>query len=152
MVRPLLRMVAGMCRAVDAGTWAGGAGGATTVPAGRKVAPEHGAGGRALVTGERNLIASGVAAGVASAAAGAGGAVRATTDAPEPLTDWPLMVFQPNATSVEAGSLTWEVATGEVICDPGTYRMHGLPEATSARRTVARRGSPNPTCPTLSRP
>ncbi|HUZ25595.1 MAG TPA: SpoIIE family protein phosphatase [Streptosporangiaceae bacterium] len=74
----------------------------------------------------------GRAAGVASAAGGAGGAVRATTDAPEPLTDWPLMVFQPNATSVEAGFFTWEVATGEVICDPGTYRMHGLPEATSA--------------------
>jgi Stage II sporulation protein E (SpoIIE)/PAS fold len=46
--------------------------------------------------------------------------------------DWPGIVFQPNATSVNAGFFAWEVATGEVICDPVTYRLHGLPDDTSA--------------------
>src|SRR6266487_995515 len=46
--------------------------------------------------------------------------------------DWPAIVFQPNATSVNAGFFAWEVATGEVTCEPVTYRLHGLPEDTSA--------------------
>jgi hypothetical protein len=46
--------------------------------------------------------------------------------------DWPMMVFQPNATSVNAGFFSWEVATGQVVCDPVTYQMHGLPADSSA--------------------
>jgi PAS domain-containing protein len=56
----------------------------------------------------------------------------ASTEAPEPSADWPTVVFQPNATSVDAGFFSWEVATGEVTCDPVTYRLHGLPEDASA--------------------
>lgn len=40
--------------------------------------------------------------------------------------DVALTVFHPSATSVEAGFFTWDIATGEVICDPVTFRMHGL--------------------------
>src|SRR6266496_5025886 len=45
---------------------------------------------------------------------------------------WPLVVFKPNATSVDAGFFTWEIETGEVICEPVTYRLHGLREDRSA--------------------
>jgi serine phosphatase RsbU (regulator of sigma subunit) len=40
--------------------------------------------------------------------------------------------FHPNSTIVEAGFFTWDIDTGEVQCDPVTYRMHGLPEDPSA--------------------
>ena len=50
----------------------------------------------------------------------------------ESLGDWPAIVFQPNATSVSAGFFTWEMISGEVICEPATYRLHGMPEDTSA--------------------
>jgi serine phosphatase RsbU (regulator of sigma subunit) len=40
--------------------------------------------------------------------------------------DVALTVFHPNATSVEAGFFTWDIDSGEVICDPVTFRMHGL--------------------------
>lgn len=55
------------------------------------------------------------------------------TGAVESLADWPMMVFRPNATSVNAGFFSWEIATGEVTCEPVTYRMHGLPEDSSAK-------------------
>src|SRR5579859_2037553 len=40
--------------------------------------------------------------------------------------DVALTVFHPSATSVEAGFFTWDIASGEVICDPVTFQMHGL--------------------------
>lgn len=40
--------------------------------------------------------------------------------------------FQPNATRVEAGFFGWDVATGKIVCEPGTYRLHGLPADGSA--------------------
>jgi hypothetical protein len=40
--------------------------------------------------------------------------------------------FLPHSSSVETGFFTWEIATGQVICDSVTYRMHGLPEDPSA--------------------
>lgn len=40
--------------------------------------------------------------------------------------------FLPHSSPVETGFFTWELATGQVICDPITYRMHCLPEDTSA--------------------
>jgi len=43
--------------------------------------------------------------------------------------DW--SAFHPSSTIVDAGFFTWEIPSGEVVCDPVTYRMHGLPEATS---------------------
>jgi serine phosphatase RsbU (regulator of sigma subunit) len=42
------------------------------------------------------------------------------------MADVALTVFHPSATSVEAGFFTWDIASGEVICDPVTLRMHGL--------------------------
>jgi hypothetical protein len=50
----------------------------------------------------------------------------------EALGDWPAIVFRPNATSVSAGFFSWEIGSGEVICEPATYRMHGLPDDSSA--------------------
>ncbi len=60
------------------------------------------------------------------------GSAGGGADRQDPFADWPLIVFQPNATSVDAGFFTWEIATGDVICDPVTYRLHGLSEDTSA--------------------
>ncbi len=40
--------------------------------------------------------------------------------------------FMPTSTTVDAGFFTWDIMTGEVVCDPVTYRMHGLPEDPSA--------------------
>src|SRR5215472_9464077 len=47
-------------------------------------------------------------------------------DAKDILADVALTVFHPSATSVEAGFFTWDIPSGEVICDPVTFRMHGL--------------------------
>ena len=40
----------------------------------------------------------------------------------------PAAAFQPKVTSVNAGFVTWDMATNEVVCEPGTYALHGLPE------------------------
>src|ERR1700683_407873 len=40
--------------------------------------------------------------------------------------DVPLTVFHPSATIVDAGFFAWDITSGEVICDPVTFRMHGL--------------------------
>ncbi len=40
--------------------------------------------------------------------------------------------FLPRSSPVETGFFTWEIASGLVICDSVTCRMHGLPEDTSA--------------------
>jgi hypothetical protein len=40
--------------------------------------------------------------------------------------------FQPNATRVDAGFFGWDMATGHIVCEPGTYRLHGLPADGSA--------------------
>jgi Stage II sporulation protein E (SpoIIE)/PAS fold len=47
-------------------------------------------------------------------------------DAKDIVADVALTVFHPSATSVEAGFFTWDIASGEVICDPVTFQMHGL--------------------------
>jgi len=58
--------------------------------------------------------------------------IGSATPAPEQpdtkdiVADVALTVFHPSATSVEAGFFTWDIASGEVICDPVTFRMHGL--------------------------
>jgi serine phosphatase RsbU (regulator of sigma subunit) len=57
---------------------------------------------------------------------------RTDQDLPSLVVDAELAVFHPSATSVVAGFFTWDLASGEVICDPVTYRMHGLPEDSSA--------------------
>ena len=41
-------------------------------------------------------------------------------------------LFHPNATRVDAGFFGWDVATGKVVCEPSTYRLHGLPVDGSA--------------------
>jgi serine phosphatase RsbU (regulator of sigma subunit) len=58
-------------------------------------------------------------------AGGNGRAARApATDGPRP--------ELPNATRVDAGFFGWDVATGQVVCEPNTYRLHGLPVDGSA--------------------
>ncbi|MFF3689538.1 SpoIIE family protein phosphatase [Streptomyces sp. NPDC002187] len=37
-------------------------------------------------------------------------------------------LFQPSADPVQAGFFCWDVATGEINCDPPTFHLHGLPE------------------------
>ena len=44
----------------------------------------------------------------------------------------PAAAFQPKVTSVNAGFVTWDMATNEVVCEPGTYALHGLPENSPA--------------------
>src|SRR5580658_1203981 len=40
--------------------------------------------------------------------------------------DVALTVFHPSATIVDAGFFAWDIGSGEVICDPVTFKMHGL--------------------------
>ncbi len=47
-------------------------------------------------------------------------------DTKDIVADVALTVFHASATSVEAGFFTWDIASGEVIGDPVTFRMHGL--------------------------
>ncbi|MGX6739123.1 SpoIIE family protein phosphatase [Streptomyces xantholiticus] len=42
-------------------------------------------------------------------------------------------LFQPSAGPVQAGFFCWDVATGEIDCDPPTYHLHGLPEDSPAQ-------------------
>jgi serine phosphatase RsbU (regulator of sigma subunit) len=36
-------------------------------------------------------------------------------------------MFRPSVSAVEAGFFSWDMASGEVAFEPGTYRQHGLP-------------------------
>ena len=36
--------------------------------------------------------------------------------------------FRPGVTSVSAGFFSWDMIANEVVCEPGTYALHGLPE------------------------
>ncbi len=38
----------------------------------------------------------------------------------------------PSVTSVSAGFFGWDMATGQIMCEEGTYRLHGLPDDGSA--------------------
>ena len=62
----------------------------------------------------------------------AGGPVKTGNGGPATLREraWP--AFHPTSTTVDAGFFTWEFSSGEVVCDPVTYRMHGLPEDSAA--------------------
>jgi PAS domain S-box-containing protein len=48
------------------------------------------------------------------------------TSAEDIVADVALTVFHPSATIVDAGFFAWDIISGEVICDPVTFRMHGL--------------------------
>jgi serine phosphatase RsbU (regulator of sigma subunit) len=77
------------------------------------------------------LAANGGPAGDAPAngnAAGASGAADLAAVVP----GRPRPPFRPSSTSVDAGFFTWDIGSGEVVCDPVTYRMHGLPEDPAA--------------------
>ncbi len=41
-------------------------------------------------------------------------------------------LLQPSVTSVSAGFFGWDMATGQIMCEEGTYRLHGLPADGSA--------------------
>lgn len=60
------------------------------------------------------------------------GGLPAGNGSPETLRERGWTAFQPTTTTVDAGFFTWELDTGELICDPVNYRMHGLPEDPSA--------------------
>ena len=60
---------------------------------------------------------------------------RRRASRPRPPGRWagrPAAAFQPKVTSVNAGFVTWDMATNEVVCEPGTYALHGLPENSPA--------------------
>ena len=42
--------------------------------------------------------------------------------------DRPPVTFRPGVTSVSAGFFGWDMLANQVICEPGTYGLHGLPE------------------------
>ncbi len=63
---------------------------------------------------------------IAEPVIGSAPVAQADHDTKDILADVALTVFHPSATSVEAGFFTWDIASGEVICDPVTFRMHGL--------------------------
>ncbi len=58
--------------------------------------------------------------------------VQESNGAASPLRDRGTPAFRPNSTSVDAGFFTWDIASGEVMCDPVTYQMHGLPQDSPA--------------------
>ena len=58
----------------------------------------------------------------------AGDPLTTGNGSPATLRDRAWSAFHPSSTTVEAGLFTWEIPSGEVVCDPVTYRMHGLPE------------------------
>ena len=54
------------------------------------------------------------------------------TDAAAPLRERTRPAFHPSSVTVDAGFFTWDIVSGEIVCDPVTYRMHGLPEDQAA--------------------
>ena len=40
---------------------------------------------------------------------------------------WPRFDFVPSGVNASAGFFTWQLATGDVVCDEQTFRLHGLP-------------------------
>ena len=69
---------------------------------------------------------------VVATAQPADGPVTTGNGLPGTLRDRNSPTFHPTSTSVDAGFFTWELDSGEVMCDAVTYRMHGLPEDPSA--------------------
>jgi PAS domain S-box-containing protein len=67
-----------------------------------------------------------------AAVTGQGSQGQAGQPSTDIVADVALTVFHPSATSVEAGFFTWDISTGEVICDPVTFRMHGLSDGLTA--------------------
>ena len=42
--------------------------------------------------------------------------------------DRPPVTFRPRVTRADAGFFSWDMIANEVVCEPGTYGLHGLPE------------------------
>ncbi len=106
----------------------------------------------AIASGARAGIASGARARIASGAAtyagviwssavvpapvgsdengvaGAGDLTALGPHAAEPGLDSPPATFRPGVISVSAGFFSWDMIANEVVCEPGTYGLHGLPE------------------------
>jgi serine phosphatase RsbU (regulator of sigma subunit) len=57
--------------------------------------------------------------------------------------------FRPSSTSVDAGFFTWDITTGEVMCDPVTFEMHGLPPDTTTTIDAFLARVPEPDLPQL---
>ena len=57
--------------------------------------------------------------------------------------------FRPSSTSVDAGFFTWDITTGEVMCDPVTFEMHGLPPDAIATIDAFLARVPEPDLPQL---
>ena len=84
--------------------------------------------------GNRSPNAAGTTGHASAQPSGSGSAMAAAGETSQPNTagaeadpgrslgDWPAIVFRPNATIVNAGFFTWEIDSGEIICEPGHLR------------------------------
>jgi serine phosphatase RsbU (regulator of sigma subunit) len=77
--------------------------------------------------------------------------VQTDNGSPGPSRDRGSAAFRPTTTSVEAGFFTWDILSGEVIGDPVTYQMHGLPQDSSATIDTFLSRVPEPDLPHLRR-
>jgi serine phosphatase RsbU (regulator of sigma subunit) len=55
-------------------------------------------------------------------------ATRAATATGTTAPDRPPVTFRPGVTRADAGFFSWDMIANEVVCEPGTYGLHGLPE------------------------
>ena len=55
-------------------------------------------------------------------------ATRAATATGAAAPDRPAVTFRPRVTRADAGFFSWDMIANEVVCEPGTYALHGLPE------------------------
>jgi PAS domain-containing protein len=55
-------------------------------------------------------------------------ATRAATATGTTTPDRPPVKFRPGVTRADAGFFSWDMIANEVVCEPGTYGLHGLPE------------------------
>src|SRR5215469_10447156 len=77
--------------------------------------------------------------------------LQAGNGSPGPSRERGSPAFRPTTTSVEAGFFTWDILSGEVIGDPVTYQMHGIPPDSSATIDTFLSRVPDPDLPDLRR-
>jgi serine phosphatase RsbU (regulator of sigma subunit) len=76
-------------------------------------------------------VPAGAGSSAGTSAEGVSVANDRTALAPHPAAtgpDRPPVAFRPGVTRVSAGFFSWDMIANEVICEPGTYGLHGLPE------------------------
>ncbi len=75
--------------------------------------------------------------------------IVAGNGSPGTLRDRGSPAFRPSSTSVDAGFFTWDITTGEVMCDPVAFEMHGLPPDATATIDAFLARVPEPDLPQL---